>query len=223
MEAFRASPRQADLLILSGRVSIKMAPIVRRIYDQMLDPKFAIAMGACSLVDGRLQQLRHRPGRQVPAGRRARPGLPAAPRGADARHPQAALDGPARPGAGLARALRRRAHRRGAARALRAATTRRPRSTSSSPGTPPVPDAPGLELLAQELRDAHADAVLGTEFFRDKGAISVEPARIGDVLELAARQGLHVPGQRPRRRLLPARAAPRASTTSCWTCRRWTA
>jgi NADH-quinone oxidoreductase subunit B len=47
-EAFRASPRQADLLILSGRISIKMAPIVRRIYDQMLDPKYAIAMGACS-------------------------------------------------------------------------------------------------------------------------------------------------------------------------------
>jgi len=46
-EAFRASPRQADLLILSGRVSIKMAPIVRRIYDQMLEPKWAIAMGAC--------------------------------------------------------------------------------------------------------------------------------------------------------------------------------
>ena len=47
-EAFRASPRQADMLILSGRVSIKMAPVVRRIYDQMLEPKFAIAMGACS-------------------------------------------------------------------------------------------------------------------------------------------------------------------------------
>jgi NADH-quinone oxidoreductase subunit B len=47
-EAFRASPRQADLLILSGRISIKMAPVVRRIYDQMLDPKYAIAMGACS-------------------------------------------------------------------------------------------------------------------------------------------------------------------------------
>jgi NADH-quinone oxidoreductase subunit B len=47
-EAFRASPRQADLLILSGRVSIKMAPVVRRIYDQMLEPKYAIAMGACS-------------------------------------------------------------------------------------------------------------------------------------------------------------------------------
>jgi NADH-quinone oxidoreductase subunit B len=47
-EAFRASPRQADLLIISGRVSIKMAPIVRRIYDQMLEPKYSIAMGACS-------------------------------------------------------------------------------------------------------------------------------------------------------------------------------
>jgi NADH-quinone oxidoreductase subunit B len=47
-EAFRASPRQADLLIISGRVSIKMAPIVRRIWDQMLEPKWSIAMGACS-------------------------------------------------------------------------------------------------------------------------------------------------------------------------------
>jgi NADH-quinone oxidoreductase subunit B len=47
-EALRASPRQADLLILSGRVSIKMAPVVRRVYDQMLEPKWAVAMGACS-------------------------------------------------------------------------------------------------------------------------------------------------------------------------------
>ncbi len=47
-EAFRASPRQADLLILSGRVSTKMAPVVRRVYDQMLEPKWVIAMGACS-------------------------------------------------------------------------------------------------------------------------------------------------------------------------------
>ena len=46
-EAFRASPRQADMIILSGRVSMKMAPVVRRIYDQMLEPKFAISMGAC--------------------------------------------------------------------------------------------------------------------------------------------------------------------------------
>jgi NADH-quinone oxidoreductase subunit B len=46
-EAFRASPRQADVIILSGRVSMKMAPVIRRIYDQMLEPKFAISMGAC--------------------------------------------------------------------------------------------------------------------------------------------------------------------------------
>ena len=47
-EVFRASPRQADMLILSGRVSIKMAPVIRRLYDQMLEPKWVIAMGACA-------------------------------------------------------------------------------------------------------------------------------------------------------------------------------
>jgi NADH-quinone oxidoreductase subunit B len=51
-ENMRASPRQADMLILSGRVAIKMAPVVRRIYDQMLEPKWAIAMGACSSSGG---------------------------------------------------------------------------------------------------------------------------------------------------------------------------
>ena len=51
-EAMRASPRQADMLILSGRVSIKMAPVVRRLFDQMLEPKWVIAMGACSSSGG---------------------------------------------------------------------------------------------------------------------------------------------------------------------------
>jgi NADH-quinone oxidoreductase subunit B len=47
-EVVRASPRQADMIILSGRVSIKMAPVIRRIYDQMLEPKWVISMGACA-------------------------------------------------------------------------------------------------------------------------------------------------------------------------------
>ena len=47
-EAARASPRQADMIILSGRISIKMAPVIRRIYDQMLEPKWVISMGACA-------------------------------------------------------------------------------------------------------------------------------------------------------------------------------
>jgi NADH-quinone oxidoreductase subunit B len=47
-EVVRASPRQADMIILSGRVSVKMAPVIRRIYDQMLEPKWVISMGACA-------------------------------------------------------------------------------------------------------------------------------------------------------------------------------
>ncbi len=52
MEIFRASPRQADLLIVSGRVSQKMAPALRRIYDQMPEPKWVIAMGVCASAGG---------------------------------------------------------------------------------------------------------------------------------------------------------------------------
>ena len=51
-EVFRASPRQADLMIVSGRVSQKMAPVLKRIYNQMPDPKWVIAMGACSSCGG---------------------------------------------------------------------------------------------------------------------------------------------------------------------------
>ena len=51
-EVFRASPRQADLLIVSGRVSQKMAPVIRQVYDQMPNPKWVISMGACASTGG---------------------------------------------------------------------------------------------------------------------------------------------------------------------------
>ena len=49
---FRASPRQADLMIVAGRVSQKMAPVLRQIYDQMPEPKWVLAMGACASSGG---------------------------------------------------------------------------------------------------------------------------------------------------------------------------
>jgi NADH-quinone oxidoreductase subunit B len=51
-EVFRPSPRQADLMIVAGRVSQKMAPVLRQIYDQMPDPKWVIAMGDCASCGG---------------------------------------------------------------------------------------------------------------------------------------------------------------------------
>jgi NADH-quinone oxidoreductase subunit B len=52
MELMRASPRQSDLMIVAGRVSRKMAPVLRRLYDQLPDPKWVISMGDCASCSG---------------------------------------------------------------------------------------------------------------------------------------------------------------------------
>jgi NADH-quinone oxidoreductase subunit B len=51
-EVFRPSPRQSDLMIVAGTVTLKMGPVLKRLYDQMPEPKWVIAMGACSSVGG---------------------------------------------------------------------------------------------------------------------------------------------------------------------------
>ena len=98
MEVFRASPRQADLMIVAGRVSQKMAPVLRQIYDQMPEPKWVLAMGVCASSGGMFNNYAIVQGvdHVVPVDMYL-PGCPPRPGDADRRDPQAARPGPAQP------------------------------------------------------------------------------------------------------------------------------
>ena len=165
-ENMRASPRQADMLILSGRVAIKMAPVVRRIYDQMLEPKWVIAMGACSSSGGMFSNYAVVQGADkfMPVDVHV-PGCPPRPEallygfnklqrmilgnpdpGWRRRYNAIGTEEWARPATGSA--SKEEAEAYDAAREL--STARTPRGG----GKRLMPDAPGLELIAQDLNDA---------------------------------------------------------------------
>ena len=192
-EAFRASPRQADLIILAGRVSIKMAPIIRRLYDQMLEPKWAISMGACCSSMGVFNNYALVPADKFMPIDVHVPGCP--PR------PEALMHGVLK---------------------LRKMVQDDPdmgwRERYGAVGTeeaPQVPDATGLELLAQELGrvPTHRDRLLP----RARHARDRPGARSAAVLAHLRDRGYALPGERARRRLLPRGAAPRRRSTSCST------
>jgi NADH-quinone oxidoreductase subunit B len=115
MELMRASPRQSDLMIVAGRVSRKMGPVLRRLYDQMPEPKWVIAMGDCASCGGVFNNY---------AGGCLRGRLPAPPRGLDPWRGDAVREG-----------LRRKVHRlRGYGISLSVIARAKPEAISSKTG-----------------------------------------------------------------------------------------
>ena len=122
MERMSFSPRQADVLICAGRVPFKLAPVIRRIWQQMPQPKWCISMGACASTGGMFDNYAVVQGIDtiIPVDVYV-PGLPAAPRRADVRHHDAAGEGEERAHGGQS------PPRRDGAGSRRASSTSRPR------------------------------------------------------------------------------------------------
>ena len=219
-EAARATPRQADTIFLSGRISIKMAPVIRRIYEQMLEPRYVIAMGACSSSMGVFNNYALVPGDKFLPVDLHVPGCP--PR------PESLVHGILKLRAAILsqpdEGWRSRYGGHGTEEVVAELERERSADDQRAAGSStPMPDATGLELIAQELRDADADSVLGTVFFRDQAALLVAPGAVPATLAAPARQGLRASSPPCTASTTSPRSRASACTTSCSTCTRSTA
>ena len=220
MEAFRSSPRQADLLIVSGRVAHKMAAPLRQIYDQMLEPKWVIAMGVCASSGGMFNNYtilqgvdRDRPRRHL------HPVLPAAAGGADGGDHPPARGAPGRRAAPRTSASRWRRELTGQRSGLRLSPRRPFDETTVTVETRADPRGVRARTRRARLRRAASTSSRPTT---STGAARASPAtsapRSGRDLKHPMTQGLQaLPEQKPKRfsisyhlLALRAAAAPRA-------------